>query len=302
MAELFRNLLSQHLLDTLRLTVNQMRILGYDIGQIEDDVQELALFRDSPEQILDAVRRLEQNPDLHLSRAVVSDDELRKAAPLRPVPGGNGALLCGWCEKAPVHGKAYYCSNACRQAAYRLRVRTEQAGFGPFDRSMRLAYADPPFPGMAELYRNEASYGGEVDHRELIDRLLTFDGWALSTSVAALPYVLSLCPPDCHVHPWVKPIGVSAETYGAHNAWEALIVKPARERQPGFRDWLYAMPARGGGEDLIGRKPIAFAAYLFRALGADTRDVFVDFFPGTGIVSRCWMSWRAQAAAERTGK
>jgi hypothetical protein len=36
---------------------------------------------------------------------------------------------------------------------------------------VRLAYADPPYPGRAHLYADHPDYAGEVDHRELISRL-----------------------------------------------------------------------------------------------------------------------------------
>jgi hypothetical protein len=38
-------------------------------------------------------------------------------------------------------------------------------------RALRLAYADPPYPGNAFLYRGHHDHGGEVDHAELIGRL-----------------------------------------------------------------------------------------------------------------------------------
>lgn len=46
-------------------------------------------------------------------------------------------------------------------------------------RPLRLAYADPPYPGKARLYRDHPDYGGEVDHAALIVRLTEYDGWAL---------------------------------------------------------------------------------------------------------------------------
>jgi hypothetical protein len=64
-------------------------------------------------------------------------------------------------------------------------------------RPLRLAYADPSYPGKAWLYRDHPDYGGEVNHAELIDRLVAYDGWALSTSAEALPAVLALCPVVC---------------------------------------------------------------------------------------------------------
>lgn len=152
---------------------------------------------------------------------------------------------------------------------------------------MRIAYADPPYPGHASKYRDQPSYNGEVDHRELIAELLTFDGCALSTSERSLRELLPLFPPEARTCPWVKPTGVSADGYGPQNRWEPLIVVPARKLRPGFRDWLRAHPARHGGT-LIGRKPIAFCAWLFQCLGMRPGDELIDMFPGTGIVGRAW--------------
>lgn len=151
-----------------------------------------------------------------------------------------------------------------------------------------MAYADPPYPRKAWMYRDQPTFAGEVDHRHLIASLLErYDGWALSTGAYALREILPLCPPTARVCAWVKPIGVSSKTFGIHNTWEPLIVVPGRELQPGKRDWLSAQPARGGGT-LIGRKPIAFAAWLFDLLGLLPGDELDDLFPGTGIVSRTW--------------
>ena len=38
-------------------------------------------------------------------------------------------------------------------------------------RPLRLAYADPPYPGKAWLYRDHLDYGGEVDHAALLAQL-----------------------------------------------------------------------------------------------------------------------------------
>lgn len=154
---------------------------------------------------------------------------------------------------------------------------------------MRLAYADPPYPKLAHYYKHEPTYAGEVDHKLLLAQLEADypQGWALSTSSEALRDILPLCPRDARVCPWVKPIGPSPLTYGAHNTWEPLIVVRGRDLRPGFRDWLCAQPARHGGS-LLGRKPLAFCAFLFQQLGALPGDTFVDLYPGTGIVGRAW--------------
>lgn len=197
-------------------------------------------------------------------------------------------MRCAWCgsEFTPSRRDAIFCKQACRQAAFRLRRQRETAAAssGP----LRFAYADPPYPGKAlRYYAKEPSFAGEVDLEELIPRLRTFDGWALSTSAEALQDVLPLCPPGVRICPWVKPIGAPSRTRGLHNAWEPLLVWPGRKLEPGKRDWLRAQPARGGGT-LTGRKPLAFCAFLFEALGMQPGDELEDLFPGTGIVGRAW--------------
>jgi hypothetical protein len=165
---------------------------------------------------------------------------------------------------------------------------------------MRMAYADPPYPGTArKYYREEPTFAGEVDHRALVASLMDggYDGWALSTSSKALRDVLPLCPASARVCPWVKPIGVSRRTFGMHNTWEALIVVGGRQLRPGFRDWLSAHPARSGGI-LPGRKPIAFCAFLFRCLGMLPGDELADLFPGTGIIGRAWAELSTRSSGD----
>lgn len=202
-------------------------------------------------------------------------------------------MTCAWCATslAPASPTtSRYCSRRCRQAAFRLRRRREQLAAGPGSPPGRFAYADPPYPGLSsKYYGDEPSFAGEVDHTALIASLTAagYAGWALSTSSRALRDVLPLCPPGARVCAWVKPIGVPPATYGLHSTWEPLIVVGGRRCRPGVRDWLRAQPARGWGS-LPGRKPIAFCAFLFDALGMLPGDELVDLFPGTGAVSRAW--------------
>jgi hypothetical protein len=118
--------------------------------------------------------------------------------------------------------------------------------------------------------------------------LRTYDGWALSTSASALRTILPIVPDDARVCAWVKPRGVSSLTYGLHGAWEPVIVVPARHRRPGLRDWISAPHARGGDQQLTGRKPLAFVTWLFAVLGASPGDHLDDLYPGTGMVTRAW--------------
>jgi len=199
---------------------------------------------------------------------------------------------CQWCD-GPISDRQKYCSKKCRQSAYRFRCRVslEVSQSAP----KCIAYADPPYPGLArKYYEDEGNYEGEVNHKRLLEQLATFDGWALSTSSRALRDILPMCPSDVRVCAWVKPIVASPRTFGLHSTWEPLIVKQARLQRPGVRDWLLCQPARFGG-DLIGRKPIGFCAFLFQALGAAPGDDFTDMFPGTGIVTSAWREFSSTA-------
>jgi hypothetical protein len=211
----------------------------------------------------------------------------------------EGRRLCGWCRRsleATARRDARFCGRKCRQTAFRLRRRHVVEVLA--DRSLRFAYADPPYPGLArKYYRNEPTYAGEVDHAALVRSLeYSYDGWALSTSSKALRDVLALCPPSVRVCAWVKPKGTPRATYGLHSSWEPVIVKPGRAQRPGIRDWLLAQAARGGGE-LPGRKPIAFCAWLFQVLGMRPGDELADLFPGTGVVGRAWAELSSSARA-----
>ncbi len=174
---------------------------------------------------------------------------------------------------------------------------------------MRVGYADPPYPGQAKLYgRGRDPYTGdvaEVDHEELIGRLeLDFpDGWALSTSSAALGYVLSLCPfvdraSELRVCAWVRGT-VPRPPQRIMWSWEPLIVRTPnwRQRHEGdfIRDTLTSMQPSGflGGQ-IKGAKPREFSTWMFNLLGLSQDDVFVDLFPGSGAVTNAWQAWRAQ--------
>lgn len=197
--------------------------------------------------------------------------------------------LCAWCRVNPVTDpRARFCSCKCRQYAYRLRKRSDLVQHN--SQPMVMAFADPPYPGLArKYYGKEPTFAGKVDHSVLIGSMIAagYDGWALSTSAKALRSVLPLCPPTARVCAWVKPIGACPATFGLHSLWEPLIVVAGRRLRPGVSDVLVAHPARSGGT-LPGRKPISFCAWLFACLGMLPGDRLVDLFPGTGIVSRAW--------------
>jgi hypothetical protein len=107
-----------------------------------------------------------------------------------PDVGSDGSRRCVWCGGpigATARRDSITCSKPCRQARHRfgkgLRV------MAPAETPIALAYADPPYPGKAFYYREHRDYGGEVDHRALLEQLSAYDGWALSTSSRALPWI-----------------------------------------------------------------------------------------------------------------
>jgi hypothetical protein len=159
---------------------------------------------------------------------------------------------------------------------------------------VNLVYADPPYPGCAHLYKGHPDYAGEVDHEALIAQLVTYDGWALSTSAEALRDILPMCPPGARVLAWVK--------HTVTVSWEPLIVVSARKPQ-GVRDWIQVEPDsyqwRAKPDSyVIGQKPVPFCKWMFAWLGAQPGDSLDDIFPGSGQVGRAWAEWQASPSLE----
>lgn len=165
---------------------------------------------------------------------------------------------------------------------------------------MKIAYADPPYPGQAARhYADHPEYAGEVDHRKLIERLTTFDGWALSTSNRALGGLLVLCP-GARVLAWCKPIAPPFPGHGVYG-WEPVIVSGARRPPNDLRDYLICSPEQYTFRPkpngyVTGSKPPAFSRWLFAWLGALPDDEFTDLFPGSRAVSDEWARFSTQMA------
>jgi hypothetical protein len=154
---------------------------------------------------------------------------------------------------------------------------------------VRFAYADPPYPGRANLYPERT----EVDHAELIARLdADYDGWALSTHVPGLPIVVPLLPERARVCAWVKPWARMHPGARLQYAWEPVILAPVRKPTRSVVDWIACNATRGRG--LVGAKPDGLCYWLFAAAGLRPDDELVDVYPGTGAVTRAWERWRAQ--------
>jgi hypothetical protein len=170
---------------------------------------------------------------------------------------------------------------------------------------MHFAYADPPYPGKAFYYTERQ----EVDHASLLEQLAGYpDGWALSTSAAALSDVLALCPPGVRVCAWARACRRTPSTR-ALSAWEPLIVFGGRPLRVTAVDGrrvvqdledvlVYRGRFRGFPGALTGMKPPPFAEWMFRQLGASRGDRLDDLFPGSGAVSEAWCR-HVGAAGER---
>ncbi|MGH3238293.1 MAG: hypothetical protein ACRDOH_34550, partial [Streptosporangiaceae bacterium] len=219
---------------------------------------------------------------------------------------GATQRLCAWCS-GPIPGRmrrdAVCCSVRCRQARHRFLRAVGHAGTAAPGRPLRLAYADPPYPGKAWLYRDHPDYAGEVDHAGLIRRLSSeYDGWALSTSAEALPAVLALCPPGVRVAAWHRGERATRSAWPLH-AWEPVIYHGGRQLAAGppGRDGVTArrvdsivcgpvalttLPGR-----VIGAKPAAVCRWIFDLLGAQPGDTLDDLFPGSGAVTRAWAAF-----------
>jgi hypothetical protein len=220
--------------------------------------------------------------------------------------------VCAWCA-GPIPGSARadaeVCGVVCRKRRWRFRraVGTRSPGSiaqasrppaAPRDASMRVAYADPPYPGKAGYYVERQ----EVDHRALIAELEAGypDGWALSTSASALPAILPLCPPAVRVCVWRRRVRPT-RSRRALSAWEPLLVVGGRELATDApQELLDVLDYRGRYDSypdaLVGMKPPEFAVWLFRLLGARAGDELADLYPGSGAISRAWELYTSRSS------
>lgn len=208
--------------------------------------------------------------------------------------------FCAWDRReipAEARSDSIYCSKSCRQAAHRFRKgeRPRPAAETP----IKLAYADPPYPGLsARYYADHPDYDGEVDHARLIESLSsTYDGWALSTAAKSLPEILKLCPEGVRVAAWVRGFRPTSSHFPL-NAWEPVVFYGGRQEAdaspvtgaPRRLDTLVygSRPRRTDPDRVIGMKPAEFCWWLFDLLGARKGDELYDLFPGSGGVARAW--------------
>lgn len=220
-----------------------------------------------------------------------------RVPPNAEIPAGR---VCAWCAgpiPADARADAEVCGVVCRKRRWRFRraVPTSSRripGTRPaaIARPARFAYADPPYPGKAGYYVERQ----EVDHLALIAELQAGypDGWALSTSAAALRDVLPMCPASTRVCAWRRRTRPTSSKR-ALSAWEPLLVVGGRELATDVpQDLLDVLDYRGRYDAfpgaLVGMKPPEFAVWLFRQLGARPGDELADVFPGSGAIGRAW--------------
>lgn len=166
---------------------------------------------------------------------------------------------------------------------------------------MRFAYADPPYLGMCSEYGHEHGAGGCWDdlatHEALIARLSADfpDGWALSMHVPSLRAILPLMPESARICSWVKPFASFKPNIRRAWTWEPIIVNGGRDLPEGAEtvpDHVAANITLRRG--FMGAKPDAVCYWLFRFMGVQYSDEFVDLFHGSGAVGRAWQAWSSQ--------
>jgi len=210
-------------------------------------------------------------------------------------------MACGWCsrELGPGRRDRRYCSDRCRQAAWRFasQVATAEAA----DRPLRLAYADPPYPGLAARYYGHDPRCAEVSFLELASVLEAYDGWALSTSATALPQAVSVLQVlGIRIAAWFRG-SRPGSTRGPRASWEPVIYHSARSVV--FAGWCddslirVARPRLTDPARVVGQKPAAFASWLFGLLGARGGDTLDDLYPASGGVGRAWELFQSSPSA-----
>ena len=203
--------------------------------------------------------------------------------------------LCAWCGgplpelTARARSKrvdTLFCKPVCRKTAWRLGQRGIARGVNV--RPMRVAYADPPLPGvrLGVFYQNKA---GSITPRSSRSCVADFpDGWALSTSAKALR---DLAPALSAERARLR-LGEAASRARAEHGHPQHVGAADRRRRGASSGPACAIGSRrsprGTAASFPGRKPLAFIAWLFACLGVLPGDNLFDKYPGTGIVSRAF--------------
>jgi hypothetical protein len=182
---------------------------------------------------------------------------------------------------------------------------------------MRLAIADPPYLGRAEMFYGAGNVanmnvGGNIHpmaksdhhpdaaawddiekHRELVARLVDeFDGWAIAMVPDNLHEYLPMVPRRTRVAVWHNPMTMPA---GQHprRRWEPVLVYVPDGRRrvrdvagPPVVDVLTVTHELEKRKGFAGAKPRAWTRWVLGMLGYDPdADEVVDLFPGSGAVA-----------------
>lgn len=155
---------------------------------------------------------------------------------------------------------------------------------------MRIAYADPPYPGMSGFYKDHPDFDGEVDHGELLRRLDDdFDAWILHTASTTLEMLIEHLPSEYRIGAWCKNFASWKKGVYPAYAWEPVLFGGGRnvfgECQT-VPDFIVEPITLQRG--LTGAKPERVCLWAFALVGARADDDLVDLFPGSGAVTRAW--------------
>ena len=208
---------------------------------------------------------------------------------------------CRWCGesiRADARSDSRYCGKVHRQQAWRFFRQIGRCEL-PAGAPLRLAFADPPYPGLAGYYVGHPAYAGEVDHGALLAVLdAGFDGWAYATSKAGMVQAIRELDKrgitGWDVATWARGPRVRRAMRPTQST-EFVIYKTARASVvvPQVPDCLvHVHQARTGDpRHIIGAKPAAYIRWMFGLLGARANDSFADLYPGSGRVMDGWTFW-----------
>jgi hypothetical protein len=104
-----------------------------------------------------------------------------------------------------------------------------------------------------------------------------------------------MCPEDVRIGSWVKPFASFKPNVTVAYAWEPIIFRGGRKlgrEVDTVRDWVAENITMERG--LTGAKPRGVCRWIFRILGLQPGDEFVDLFPGTGAVMDAWKEWACE--------
>jgi hypothetical protein len=177
--------------------------------------------------------------------------------------------------------------------------------------SAKLAIADPPYFGTAQMFYGKDSdgYGKGIKHTsttnekaylwdnpsshyELLDYLKdSFDGFAIAMNTYSLGLYLKRIKFNAQsgfrICSWIRPN--SAPTGSRiRPSWEPVLLYNSPERRgyssnlPRTKDYLIANPPRG---KFIGQKPFEWTEWIVELLGYKEGDSIADLFVGSGAVT-----------------